>query len=123
MDPSETLRDIRELVTAWHEADLHSVEREVAEDLVTRVESLDAWLTSGGFLPSAWGERASCTDPDKREFHCCGLDETEGRAMLGTYEESEAHASEMICQHGGAPGRQVYHWYARARAAAFRVRF
>jgi len=77
MDPNETLRDIRELVTAWHEADLHSVEREVAEDLVTRVESLDAWLTSGGFLPSAWGERASCTDPDKREFHCCGLDETE----------------------------------------------
>jgi len=57
MDPNETLRDIRELVTAWREADLHSTEREVAEDLVTRVESLDAWLTSGGFMPEGWARR------------------------------------------------------------------
>jgi len=58
MDPNETLRDIRELVTAWHEADLHSVEREVSEDLVGRIDALDAWLTSGGFLPEAWNREA-----------------------------------------------------------------
>src|SRR5699024_7572109 len=100
MDPNETLRDIRELVTAWHEADLHSVEREVAEDLGTRVELLDAWLTAVVYVPRACGELANCTDPDKREFDCRGLDETEVRAMLGTYDEGEAHASKMTCQHG-----------------------
>jgi len=43
--------------------------------------------------------------------------------MLGTYEEGEAHASEMICQHGGESVSQVYDRYYRASDAPFALGF
>jgi hypothetical protein len=51
MDPNETLRLIRELV----QTDIH---RDLSEDesgeLLELVNSLDQWITAGGFLPTAW---------------------------------------------------------------------
>lgn len=54
MDPNETLRELREAVTRWHEADLFETERGAAEDMAALVDSLDEWITAGGFLPNAW---------------------------------------------------------------------
>lgn len=55
MDPNTTLQDIRAAISSL-DNDGTSYDPYV-DDLVTSVEALDAWLSSGGFLPEAW-------DPD-----------------------------------------------------------
>lgn len=58
MDPDKTLEQIREV-----RADLMDVLRDdpqspriqhLSEHLAVLIESLDSWLTSGGFLPEDW---------------------------------------------------------------------
>lgn len=60
MDPNANLAEIREHAAAIISA-LDSDDREVgfdfvlsAETLATLVQSLDEWITRGGFLPTAW---------------------------------------------------------------------
>lgn len=58
MDPDETLRQLRDLF-GEHDKDPTLSELRDAMDLF---ESLDDWLSRGGFLPSAW-EMASNDRP------------------------------------------------------------
>ncbi len=50
MDPNETLRRIREIVTT---RDAHGQRVELCE----LVRALDGWLTGGGFLPDEWSRK------------------------------------------------------------------
>lgn len=58
MDPNEALAQIRNarwrieraLEVGTNQADLE----ELAGDLAEKVNALDAWLMTGGFLPKAW---------------------------------------------------------------------
>lgn len=62
MDPNANLREQREIVAEvirmWDSADPHTdYERELAQAadrLAELVQSLDEWLTNGGFLPIEW---------------------------------------------------------------------
>lgn len=49
MDPNDTLDRIRAIVDMDHE----DTER-TYEELATLVQSLDLWLSGGGFPPDAW---------------------------------------------------------------------
>ena len=54
MDPDATLREIRaRIVSIRQRAALEGVDYD-AEQLVELVQSLDDWLSSGGFLPADW---------------------------------------------------------------------
>lgn len=54
MDPNAALEKIRDLLhtsTAYSERGLNWWE---SAELIEQVESLDEWLSRGGFLPEAW---------------------------------------------------------------------
>jgi hypothetical protein len=53
MDPDECLRTIREIVQRITEDD--HVESDLHE-LADAFESLDLWLSKGGFLPDDWND-------------------------------------------------------------------
>lgn len=53
MDPNETLRRIRELVNR-SEMQFFTIAEEA--ELRELWQSLDAWLTKGGFLPEDWSK-------------------------------------------------------------------
>jgi hypothetical protein len=55
MDPNKALEKIRELIREVYndKRDFHTVP-EAAIELADTINSLDAWLISGGFLPDAW---------------------------------------------------------------------
>lgn len=48
MDPDATLNEIRELCKSYFDPP------EGPQTLADKFNALDAWLTSGGFLPSSW---------------------------------------------------------------------
>lgn len=54
MDPNEALRIIRTLVNNFYKRATY----EDMDQLVESIEALDEWITSGGFLPDAWQNRA-----------------------------------------------------------------
>lgn len=62
MDPNETLKEIRQLVTAIAVTELVSVHveeaQELANDLAEKVSALDNWVSHGGFLPDDWRDRS-----------------------------------------------------------------
>ena len=49
MDPDVVLRDIRSMVEAALDGG-----RIDTEELAEKIESLDNWISRGGFLPAAW---------------------------------------------------------------------
>jgi len=53
MDPNAVLDQIRTNAKAFWEEDGEN-DIEALTELVSAIEDLDEWLTSGGFLPSAW---------------------------------------------------------------------
>ncbi len=53
MDPNETLNEIRRLVRA-NNSSTFAMRDEDTTYLTELVESLDQWLSRGGFLPQAW---------------------------------------------------------------------
>lgn len=56
MDPNETLRLLR-LTIAQVKVDEDPKVREAhMHEVIEYVEDLDAWITGGGFLPTAWQE-------------------------------------------------------------------
>lgn len=59
MDPNETLRLMREADAEAREAtdDINALN--YALEALNYASDLDAWLTSGGFLPTEWGEHAT----------------------------------------------------------------
>ena len=50
MDPNKALKEIRDLVKRT----LDGEDEAYAMDLAESVESLDKWITGGGFLPGDW---------------------------------------------------------------------
>ena len=57
MDPNETLSQLRTLSKRTLDTSVSMHHAEIADaavDLASLVESLDAWISKGGFLPSAW---------------------------------------------------------------------
>lgn len=62
MDPTETLKRIRGLVSMLTELRMDASCDDVAEDgeeLASAVNELDEWLSRGGFLPRQWAEGRS----------------------------------------------------------------
>jgi hypothetical protein len=62
MDPTETLKRIRGLVSSLTELRMDASCDDVAEDgeeLASAVNDLDEWLSRGGFLPRQWTEGRS----------------------------------------------------------------
>ncbi len=58
MDPNNTLQRIRELVGKPN----YPIELDTAwDDLTELVESLDDWLSRGGFLPEDWDRKENRT--------------------------------------------------------------
>lgn len=51
MDPNATLERLREIVQWWNGGDADASDLETAVELV---ESLDQWLSNGGFVPKDW---------------------------------------------------------------------
>lgn len=61
MDPNATLADLRALVAeviAREDKGVFLPKRQHAVDMAQLVDSLDEWLTRGGFLPNAWQPNA-----------------------------------------------------------------
>lgn len=56
MDPNECLRTIRGYVHAINNDWDEEVDLDDAMYLAGAIESLDHWLSSGGFLPTVWQE-------------------------------------------------------------------
>ena len=57
MDPDATLERLRAAVIAWVKAqEFNSPEAgwEAAHDAIGAIVALDGWLSTGGFLPTAW---------------------------------------------------------------------
>jgi hypothetical protein len=57
MDPNAALAEIRRLIDNLKfqiEPDTGLVDLDDASELIDRFESLDGWLSKGGFLPTDW---------------------------------------------------------------------
>lgn len=61
MDPNEALRKLREGLRLWHnEGRPEDIDgTEAAMQVIDAASALDAWLSSGGVLPSAWSSLAA----------------------------------------------------------------
>jgi hypothetical protein len=53
MDPDAALAQIRELIVK-HQTSSEEMSTSDAAELVELVDSLDEWMTKGGFLPTEW---------------------------------------------------------------------
>jgi hypothetical protein len=53
MDPDATLAQIRNLIIQ-HQTSAEEMSTSDAAELVELVDSLDEWMTKGGFLPTEW---------------------------------------------------------------------
>lgn len=73
MDPNETLVQIRRIVGHWREDTPHDEGDPIDafDALAGYVESLDEWLSRGGFPPEVWREGPPHfgDDPDPRDEH------------------------------------------------------
>jgi hemerythrin len=58
MDPNETLKRIRELLTELEDGDEEMSDEMscLVSDLAEHWDGLDAWLRKGGFLPADWAK-------------------------------------------------------------------
>lgn len=54
MDPDATLRDIRDLIDEINATTDKARLVDLSGQLTEKVEALDTWITSGGFLPASW---------------------------------------------------------------------
>jgi hypothetical protein len=53
MDPDATLTQIRNLIIQ-HQTSAEEMSTSDAAELVELVDSLDEWMSKGGFLPTEW---------------------------------------------------------------------
>lgn len=54
MDPNETLKEMRRLSNLIDQTEDEWLRGQYAEELCWAVDSMDEWLSKGGFLPTAW---------------------------------------------------------------------
>jgi hypothetical protein len=60
MDPDAALARLRAAVIAWakaRESNSQEAGWEAAHDAIQAMVALDGWLSTGGFLPTAWRAR------------------------------------------------------------------
>lgn len=61
MDPNKTLGKLRALMNKYNvvreDGNDQEATLEVADELVEAIESLDSWLSRGGYLPSGWSAK------------------------------------------------------------------
>lgn len=76
MDPNETLRELRGMIS-----DAQDFNADIDGDLMAeKFEALDTWLARGGFLPEAWRRREYLADPTTEPLQRYPMDER-GRAV------------------------------------------
>jgi hypothetical protein len=66
MDPDVALARFRKAVGSWHEAVVtgaKTAERDAASEAIEAAAGLDAWMSQGGFLPTAWQARRNGIPP------------------------------------------------------------
>ena len=69
MDPNETLKTIRGLIsTIQGDNPTFTTYTVLAQDLADAVQNLDEWLSKDGFLPDAWVP-VSCPECRMRRTH------------------------------------------------------
>jgi hypothetical protein len=69
MDPNVCLARIRELTSAdVLDCDYSVLDFDQLVELARLIESLDGWLSNGGFLPQAWAENCDF-DAQMRDQH------------------------------------------------------
>jgi len=56
VDPDACLAEIRELAKSIMNSNLIHQRIKEASDLAVRVEALDEWMSTGGFLPEDWAK-------------------------------------------------------------------
>lgn len=56
MDPNETLKRLREIVSEFREDSDGEMDLDAMSDMVDHFEALDEWIAKGGFLPKAWNQ-------------------------------------------------------------------
>ncbi len=57
MDPNATLARLREISQWWNEGDADASDLETAVELF---ETLDEWLSKGGYVPNDWKSEEWC---------------------------------------------------------------
>lgn len=72
MDPNANLKEMLELASSiqeiYEQEDGNGIDLDDANRLAQLVESLNGWITNGGFLPAAWQQR-SFTQGELRLIH------------------------------------------------------
>lgn len=65
MDPTKCLEEIRELVERVHKNELYDARElhDVLNELAEKMEALDNWMMTGGFMPNQWYEARSGLPP------------------------------------------------------------
>ena len=57
MDPDETLRQLRRAITEYRQATTDPEQKlQAADRVINHAETLDQWLTNGGFSPAVWNQ-------------------------------------------------------------------
>ena len=70
MDPNEALAQLRAAVVEFKDAEEVAEGLDAARQFVAAFDSLDQWLTLGGFPPAAWNPaRLGCSAAVRRQ-HC-----------------------------------------------------
>jgi S-formylglutathione hydrolase FrmB len=97
MDPNATLTEIHEIQARLAAGQKHSrLQRADHERLAELCAALDAWLTAGGFLPTAWAR-------PKRELLVWVLTITHGHGSSHTLHRTKAGARAALatyCRRG-----------------------
>jgi hypothetical protein len=66
MDPNQCLMELLELLEKYREQK-DRLNQEDVQDLVIHIEGLDAWISRGGFLPTAWGANRRRAEDEERD--------------------------------------------------------
>ena len=87
MDPDATLNEIRELFDSYAEDDID------ISAVANKFDALDAWLSSGGFLPRSWDLSVTRTVPSTRPHETIWCD----RCAKGEHNFVKADNGKIYC--------------------------
>jgi len=65
MDPNKTLTNIRAILTEMDRTRTREEFTSLADELTWMVKDLDKWLTTGGFVPTAWSHEFTHSPTDE----------------------------------------------------------
>lgn len=70
MDPNETLRLLRLTIKQYHVDTDPFVRAAHGREIAEYFESLDEWISKGGFLPDAWTRTTAVPHTDEQSAAC-----------------------------------------------------